>query len=500
MADEKSNLPKNEDPRPQTGSIVPGSPVQSAWSRQSIPPELEQLATKVMAASSPIPENAPTTPPPMPTVRPPLKATASPVPDFDFDDVVHATVDRVIKKITVGGQPGVAENGKVDFQIPASTSQENRGPTVPQQSDATPAAPTTGAATNKKEGEKAPEKTELETKIEDLKKEHSKQWWKSDEEKAAEVEALKSDAAKKEERDYAHSQSRGVEGVMADLKQGDRQLTGESNAEYKERSAILREKDPEKRSELLNAHVEKALGKIDLRSIMPNSYIPMCVTRADGRTKSLIYVKSAATVSATDAVSRDAGDYFDSYTHPFKILTKKEPRGSTISAGVVYYSHLFKGFTLAPQTITGLLSRASDSGSQSAPQGDTNTPPTPQSSPSPNGSSSPSQPNAPSLVGNGINGWVAVNDNDYIYLEITLANGSVTDAQIKVGSSYNPSSTPWTANSSVEKSTATPPTQTKARIALGKRVGGVIEQYVTTNLMMRPVCIAGVGALYPTPY
>jgi hypothetical protein len=290
-----------------------------------------------------------------------------------------------------------------------------------------------------------------------------------------------------------------VEEAIIDLDRTDR-LQGESGKDYEDRRKESREinaiKDPVEKTKALNEYAEKALMGVSIENISPNEFIPLCVTRADGRTKSLIYVKSAVSVEATRGVTRDVGDYFDGYTHPFKVVLKKTSSSSTAQAGVVYYSHLFKSLKPSDtQSITGLLSRASDSGSDGTSHGDVGSPPPTPTPPATAGGVD--HPSPPTTQNNGINGWVNVNDGDYVYLEIAISDGSVTSANIKVGSGFNGSANAWSTGAYVEGDSSDPPKQTFARVALAKIVNGFPEQYVTTNLVMQSMCINGRGALYP---
>ena len=95
-------------------------------------------------------------------------------------------------------------------------------------------------------------------------------------------------------------------------------------------------------------------------------------------------------------------------------------------------------------------------------------------------------------------GWLSVDNNDYIWLEITISGGLATTVEIKNGSTI-PSGA-WTSGGCVEDDGATPPTQTKARKVIAQIVDGFAEQYVWSNLVMQNMCIDGQPALYPVPY
>lgn len=509
MSENQSNLPKNEDPRPKTGSIVQGS------SSVQIPPELQSFVNRVMSATSPVPDNEPTSPPPMPSLKAPAGSnkSSSSTPNFDFDDIVHATAERVMKRMTVGGQPGVVENGRVDFPITQTSDDKQLGPTaskpIPEHPTEKPASSKTSNSTT------PPSEQHSSTRFNGPEGSYQSEADKHNSNRLASYDfhgspnkdfQARQAEEKKQEAERAASldpsrpleSTRGVGGgdpqkAIRELGSTQR-LQGESGKDYEDRRAAAREissiSDPEKKAEALNRYAEKAMNNVHLSNLQPGSYIPLCLTRADGRTKSLVYVQSASTIEATHGVSRDVADYFDGYTHPFKVVLKRNPRSTEIKAGVIYYSHLFKDLSATDtQSITGLLSYASDSSDAADPQGDVDKPPSPPSSPDPSGNVN--TPTPPSIASNGINGWISVNNDDYIWLEVTISSGNVTKAEIKSGAEVG---------SVVENDGQTPSNQTYARKVLAKIVDDFAEQYVTTNLVMQDMCINGESALYPVPY
>lgn len=146
--------------------------------------------------------------------------------------------------------------------------------------------------------------------------------------------------------------------------------------------------------------------------------------------------------------------------HPFKVFTRK--KSGAVQAGVYYYSSLRKSLKPGDDvTITGLL---------------------------------PEQ-----ISGSDNTGWTNVSDGTYIWLEITISNSQVTNAEIKTGSSFGNGNGAWTSDGYVEDDGGTPKKQTKARILIAEIVGGAAVQSVTTNLVMQYMCVAGRAALYPVP-
>lgn len=461
-----TNLPPNEDPRPQVGSVVSGSPMQTS--------------------PSSVPAGSPSGPPPLPELK-----FNSPILESTRDSVVSLIKDFVKNNVTINGEQGSLENGRVNYSVKPA-SPVHMGPTTSQ--DTRSGSNVSRADQNNedrvgqfKARQSSPGESHMEAPLE-KRIEKSFEDREADDKKADVERQARLDP----NRPLASTRQVGLgdpQQALSELNRTDR-LQGESGKDYEDRRKAadeikqLKDGSPEK-AEALNKYAEKALGNVSLASLLPESFIPICVTRADGRTKSLIYVKSAATISATAGVTRDVSDYFDGYTHPFKVVVRKD--GGTTKAGVIYYSHLFDKIGGDQKGITGLLSYASDSGSDVTPEGSMGSPPDP---PAPN-AAGVSQPDPPSPTSTGINGWLTVSDGDFLWLEISISDGSVTTAEIKKGSA-KPQAVEGTGEGAEYK-------QTKASKVLAKMVNGFAEQYVTTNLVMIDMCIDGKGALYPIP-
>ena len=435
---------------------------------------------------SSVPTESPSAPPPLPDLK-----FNSPILDSTRDSVVSLIKDFVKNNVTINGEQGSLENGRVNYSVKPA-SPVNMGPTTSQETRSGSNASQADHNNEDRLGQfKARQNSPGESHMEAPLKASSEKAFEArqDDEKKADAERQ---ARLDPNRPLASTRQVGhgdPQQALSELNRTDR-LQGESGKDYEDRRKAsdeikqLKDGSPEK-AEALNKYAEKAIGNVNLASLLPDSFIPLCVTRADGRTKSLIYVKSAATTSATAGVTRDVSDYFDGYTHPFKVVVFKD-QGVT-KAGVVYHSHLFDKIGGDQKTITGLLSYASDSGSEVTPEGSQGTPPPP---PAPN-ADGVNQPDPPSPTSTGINGWVNVTHGDYLWLEISISSGSVTTAEIKKG---------VTKPNAVEgEGEGGDYIQTKASKVLAKIVGGFAEQYVTTNLVMIDMCIDGKGALYPIP-
>jgi hypothetical protein len=415
------------------------------------------------------------------------------------ESVVNTIKDFVKNNVTVAGQPADVSGGKVDFPLPAAKpASGSMGVSVSTPMEMPEDYRTRVALEQKTSSDFA---TYLGTSSTPMSKEDTikaiaNQIQKdsggkvsSEEAKAQatksyddQMEVNASKVSSMSDKEYETGKAR-----MADQYRHN----GESQKDYQERlaenSRINAITDPEKRKEALAAFTMSKLG---------DKYIPVLLTRADGRKKVLAAFQSVANLPASSGVPRNADEYYDAFTHPFKVIMRKETNGSA-QVGVVYYSHLFK--SLKPgdtQSITGLLSTPTDTNTGGGGSG--GTPGTAPSAPS----GGTQNPTPPSRNSSGINGWVSATDGNYVYLElgISTSDGSVTSANIKCDSSFNGTANAWTTGSYVEDDGGSPKKQNKARIALAKIVGGFPEQYVTTNLVMSSICIGGKAANYPIPY
>ena len=517
MSDPVSNLPPNPAPIPNV-ALVKNSPADPVSVTQ--PPGI---------VPSQVSRNDSNTPPPMP----PLTGLNTPVSAITQEAVVSTIKDFLKNNVSVGDQPAVVSGGQINFPVPAlkpdltgvsfSKPSEIASPLSPSpqlspdstSSTAqrfTPARQMLGAQDTPLEApEVANARQHLETKTSQDFSEYihnsgpvmSKQdtihaianqivkdsGGKLDQ-KEAEAAAVKMYGEQETKNAAAPHSSMGdkeYESKMARM--GDQyRHNGETQQQFQERlkehSAIQGMRDPEAKKLALEDFAMRKLG---------DKYVPVLLTRADGRQMVLAAFQSVANLPATGGVPREADEYYDTYTHPFKVIVKKaNVAASSLSAGVVYYSKLFTSLNPSDtQSITGLLSVPTTTGTTTS-GGPGGTPGTAPTAPTSN-----SKPSPPSRQTSGIEGWISVTDGDYIWLEVSITGGAVTDAQIKSGTMPGES---WTSGGYVEDDGATPPTQAKARKVIAKIVGGFAEQYVWSNLVLQNMCINGRAALYPVPY
>jgi hypothetical protein len=296
----------------------------------------------------------------------------------------------------------------------------------------------------------------------------------------------------------------------------------ESGKQYADRQKVASEyraASYEHKKEILAAYTASTLG---------DSYLPILLNRADGRQKTVGHFLSAANLHATKGLRKDISEYYDPGTHPFKVhvFRKDDTESSTLQAGVVYYSHLYK--TVDPTdkvVIDGLLSRPSDinpaaqdleEGQGTALKNNLNGGNPPTSSPTEFSGTDTNATVTPTAGGGGGSqtgtlsshaetlGWIDLisTGDDYVWLELTITSGRVSAAKIRTNgmaegsSTYDPTATPGDDDSIVEFDGSS---QKKSRVILAKITEGVVEQYVTTSLFLTTVDIGGKSAIYACP-
>jgi hypothetical protein len=100
-----------------------------------------------------------------------------------------------------------------------------------------------------------------------------------------------------------------------------------------------------------------------------------------------------------------------------------------------------------------------------------------------------------------LNTKIDCNNNDYVWLEIQISYGSVTNATIRTvgsGGTFTGGGI-WQTNGNLEDDGNNPPNQIYARKLLAYVNNGKIQPIVVTNLGMAQFCANGVGATFPVP-